>query len=56
MLESQTGHVVQQVADQVIKSQGTVPGEFTEILARLSQLNPPEFDWKGFMRRFLGKS
>lgn len=56
MLESQTGHIVQQVAEQVSKSQGTIPGEFSEILARLKELNPPAFDWKGYMRRFIGKS
>ena len=56
LIESQTKHIVQQVADQVEKSRGTVPGEFEEILKRLSQIDPPKFDWKGYMRRFAGKS
>tara|TARA_R110002153_G_scaffold34900_3_gene103946 strand:+ start:1187 stop:2398 length:1212 start_codon:yes stop_codon:yes gene_type:complete len=56
MLEAQTGHIVQQVATQVEKSQGTVPGEFSEILERLRELKPAAFDWKGYMRRFVGKS
>ena len=56
LVESQTGHIVKQVADQVEKSRGTVPGEFEEILKKLNTIEPPKFDWKGYMRRFAGKS
>ena len=56
LLESQTGHIIKQVADQVEKSRGVVPGEFAEILERLRHIEPPKFDWKGYMRKFTGKS
>lgn len=56
MVEAQTGHIVKQVAEQVQKSRGTVPGEFAEILKRLNEIKPAAFDWKGYMRRFYGKS
>jgi predicted metal-dependent peptidase len=56
LIESQTKHIVEQVADQVQKSRGTVPGEFAEILERLKHIDPPKFDWKGYMRRFAGRS
>ena len=56
LIESQTKHIVEQVADQVQKSRGTVPGEFAEILERLRHIDPPKFDWKGYMRRFAGRS
>ena len=56
LIESQTKHIVQQVADQVSKSRGSIPGEFEEILDRLNKVEPPKFDWKGYMRRFAGKS
>ena len=56
LIESQTGHIVQQVAEQIQKSRGTVPGEFAELLKRLKEVSPPKFDWKGYMRRFIGKS
>jgi predicted metal-dependent peptidase len=56
LLRSQTKHIVEQVADQVAKSQGVIPGEFAEILKKLKQIDPPKFDWKGYMRRFAGKS
>ena len=56
LIESQTGHLIQQVADQVQKSRGTIPGEFSEILEKLRKIEPPKFDWKGYIRRFAGKS
>ena len=56
LIESQTKHIVEQVADQVQKSRGVIPGEFEELLKRLKQIDPPKFDWKGYMRRFAGKS
>ena len=56
LLESQTGHIIEQVADQVEKSRGIVPGEFTELLERLRHIEPPKFDWKGYIRKFTGRS
>ena len=56
LVEAQVRHVLNQVADQVEKSQGTIPGEMTELLKRLNYLEAPKFDWKGYMRRFTGKS
>ena len=56
LIEAQTKHIVTQVADQVEKSRGTVPGEFEELIKRLTEIEPPKFDWKGYMRRFAGKS
>jgi len=56
MVEAQTKHIVNQVADQVRKSRGNIPGEMSEILKRINQLDPPVVDWRGFMRRFVGKS
>ena len=56
LLQNQTGHIVKQIADQVQKSRGTIPGEFSEILEKLNTITPPKFDWKGYIRRFAGKS
>lgn len=56
LLEAQTKHIVQQVADQVQKSRGVVPGEFVEILKRLAYIEPPKFDWKSYIRKFVGRS
>lgn len=56
LIESQTKHIVTQVADQVAKSRGTIPGEFEELIKRLLHVEPPKFDWKGYIRRFAGRS
>lgn len=56
LIESQTEHIVKQVAEQVQKSKGNIPGEFSEILERLNKVNKAKFDWKGYIRRFTGKS
>jgi predicted metal-dependent peptidase len=57
MIQAQTGHVLQQIEEQVKKSNpGNIPGELAEILEKLSIIIPPKFDWKGYMRRFVGKS
>jgi predicted metal-dependent peptidase len=56
LIKVQTGHILKEAADQVVKSRGTIPGEFEEILKRLDELDPPKFDWKGYLRRFAGGS
>ena len=56
LIKSQTGHIIKQVAEQVQKSKGNIPGEFEDIIKRLNHLEPAKFDWKGYMRRFVGKS
>ena len=56
LIKAQTGHIIKQVAEQVEKSRGFIPGEFEEIIQKLNTLEPAKFDWKGYMRRFVGKS
>jgi predicted metal-dependent peptidase len=56
LMNAQTKHIIEQVADQVEKSKGDIPGELAGILERLKHVEPPKFDWKGYMRRFVGKS
>ena len=56
LAQAQTKHIVNQVADQVQKSKGDLPGEIKEIIERINHVDPPKFDWKGYMRRFAGKS
>jgi len=56
LIKTQTGHLLSEVADQVSKSRGTVPGEMAEILERIKQLEPPKFNWRGYLRRFVGGS
>jgi len=56
LLKSQTEHVLKEVAEQVIKSRGTIPGEMSEILKKITELDKPAFDWRGYLRRFVGGS
>jgi predicted metal-dependent peptidase len=56
LIEKQTGHILNELADQVKKSRGTIPGEFQSILDKINHTEPPKFDWKGFLRRFSGAS
>jgi predicted metal-dependent peptidase len=56
LIERQTARLVQEIAEQVTKARGTVPGELHSILKKLQEVEEPKFDWKGYMRRFVGKS
>jgi predicted metal-dependent peptidase len=56
LIHKQTEHILKEVADQVVKSRGTIPGEFQEILDRINHTDPPKFDWRTYLRRFAGGS
>jgi len=56
LIERQILTVLDEVAEQTIKARGTVPGHIAEKLAALKKITPPKFNWKAFMRRFIGNS
>ena len=56
LIQKQVEHILSEVADQVVKSRGTIPGEFAEIIKRIQNPEPPKFDWKGYLRSFIGGS
>lgn len=56
LIKKQTEYVLKEVAEQVNKSRGTIPGEFVQILAAIDVLEEPKFDWRGYLRRFSGGS
>lgn len=56
LIRKQTEHILKEVAEQVQKSQGNIPGEFAEILSNINKTEPPKFDWRGYLRRFSGGS
>jgi len=56
LIKKQTEHILKEVADSVVKSRGTIPGEFAEILERINTLEEAKFDWKAYLRRFAGGS
>ena len=56
LVKKQTEYVMKEIADQVIKSRGTIPGEFEEIFEKINHLEPEKFNWKAYLRRFSGGS
>ena len=56
LINKQVEHILKEVAEQVVKSRGTIPGEFAEILNRINHVEPPKFDWRSYLRRFAGGS
>ena len=56
LIQKQVEHQLKEVAEQIEKSRGTVPGEMKGLLDRLNSTEPPKFDWKAYLRRFTGGS
>ena len=56
LVQKQIEHQLKETADLTEKRQGHVPGEFSEIIRRLRTIEPPSFNWKAYLRRFVGNS
>lgn len=56
LLKKQIESKVQEIADDVIKSRGTIPREINSFISKIALPEPPKFDWKGYLRRFVGGS
>ena len=56
MIQRQTEYVIKEAAEAVTKSRGTIPGEIASILEKINTVEPPKYDWRGHMRRFVGRS
>jgi len=56
LINTHTENILKEVAEQIRKSRGTIPGEFKEIIERIETKEPPKFDWQAYLRRFTGGS
>ena len=56
LLEKQIHHQLKEANEQTLKKQGHIPGELSELINRLLHIEPAKFDWKGYLRRFVGNS
>ena len=56
LIQKQVEHQLKEVAEQIEKSRGTIPGELKGLLDKLNSNEPPKFDWKAYLRRFTGGS
>lgn len=56
LIQKQTEFILKALADQATKLCGSIPGEFKDILDKINFVDPPKFDWRGYLRRFSGGS
>jgi len=56
LIQKQVEHQLKETAETTEKRRGTVPGELAELIERLRHIEPPKFDWRGYLRRFVGNS
>jgi len=56
LVEKQIEHQLKEVAEQAEKKCGNLPGELADIIRRLRHVEPAKFDWRGYLRRFVGNS
>jgi len=56
VIREQTAGVLKEVAEQVSKSTGHLPGEIINIIEKLTNIPPQKFDWRSYVRRFTGRS
>jgi predicted metal-dependent peptidase len=56
LIQKQIEHQLKEVADQTEKRHGNIPGELADLISRLRHVEPAKFDWKGYLRRFVGNS
>jgi predicted metal-dependent peptidase len=56
LIAKQIDHQLKEIADQVQKSCGTIPGELKDYVLGLFEMEEPVLDWKAYLRRFNGMS
>ena len=56
LIQKQIDHQVKENADVTEKRCGSIPGELADLIQRLRHVEPAKFDWKGYLRRFVGNS
>ncbi len=56
LLQKQVEHQLKDAAETTVKKQGSIPGEFKDLIERLFNIEPAKFDWKGYLKRFVGNS
>ena len=52
LIKKQIDHQMKEVAEQVQKQRGTMPGELTEYINKLFEKTEAVIDWKSYLRRF----
>lgn len=55
LVRNQITHMMEEAAESCRKQQGTVPGHLEQIM-KLAKKEPPKFDWKKYIRQWVGMS
>ena len=56
LVQKQYEHQMKQTAEEIQKKHGTIPGELAEIIERLFKVEPPKFNWKQYLKRFINNA
>lgn len=56
LVDRQLATILSDAIEQVKKSRGTYPSEIEERIGALLNIEPPKFNWKAYLRRFIGNS
>jgi predicted metal-dependent peptidase len=56
LVDKQLEVMLDEVVEQVQKMRGTVPREVLQKLEKLKQIEPPKFNWRAYLRRYIGNS
>jgi predicted metal-dependent peptidase len=56
LLKTQMEYQMKELAHEVTKSRGMVPGEIKELINNFTAFEEAKFDWRGYIRRFVGRS
>jgi len=56
LMQKQVEHQLKDAAETTVKKQGNIPGELSDLIHRLTHIEPAKFDWKGYLKRFVGNS
>ena len=56
LLKTQMEYQMKELAHEVTKSRGMVPVEIKELIDNFTAFEQPKFDWRGYIRRFVGRS
>jgi len=56
LIDRQLAQTLSNVVEQVKKSQGHIPSNVEILLEKHLKIEPPKFNWKAYVRRFVGNS
>ena len=56
LVQKQYEHQMKTTAEEIQKKHVTIPGELAEIIERLFKVEPPKFNWKQYLKRFINNA